>query len=322
VKFRDYYEVLGVGRDASQDEIRKAFRKLARKFHPDTAQDKASAEEKFKEVNEAYEVLGDPEKRKKYDALGANWRHGAEFRPPSGAGPAGGFGGFEGFGGAGGFEFGGTGFSDFFEAFFGGRTRGRRGGVGGGFPDVFRGGAQGPVPGSDVEADLLVTLEEVVRGGERTLTLRSSDGKTRTARVKLPVGVTEGQFIRLAGLGGAGANGGKSGDLFLRVRLERHPDFRVRGNQLSYDLELAPWEAALGTTVRVRTLHGTVQLKIPPGTSSGTELRLKGKGMPDGHGQPGDLHVVVSVVVPPNATPEEKKLWKELERVSGFNPRG
>ena len=239
VQFRDYYETLGVSKTATDDEIKKAFRKLARKYHPDVNKDKATAEEKFKQINEAYEVLGDPEKRKKYDELGANWNQPGGFQPPPGWGGAAagrripslrrrGRRGVE-------FEFGGTGFSDFFEQFFGG-GRGQ-GGFGGG---SFGQRPSGAERGSDVEADIMVTLEEALHGSKRTVSLRrSNSNKVETYQVKIPKGVHEGQRIRLAGQGEAGAGGGKSGDLFLRVRLARHPDFTVEGSDLIHEVKIA-----------------------------------------------------------------------------------
>src|SRR5216110_3636914 len=246
VQFRDYYESLGVPKTASEDEIRSAFRKLARKYHPDVAKDKKAAEEKFKEINEAYEVLSDPEKRTKYDQLGAGWNRPGGFQPPPGWGaqqPGGGFRQYEWAGGDNGgvqFEFGGTGFSDFFEAFFGG-GRGRS--AFGGF------GQRGTMAesGSDVEADIMVTLEEALHGLTRQVSLRRAGfKKTETYQVKIPRGVREGQRIRLAGQGEAGERGGKSGDLFLRVRLARHPDFSVEGSDLVHEVKIAPWQTVLG----------------------------------------------------------------------------
>lgn len=303
-------------RGASADELRKAFRTLARKYHPDTAEDKETAEEKFKELNEAYEVLSDPAKRSRYDTLGSNYQHGADFRPPGG----GGGGGFEsawgsGGGGRGGVEFGGTGFSDFFEAFFSGQ--GGRGG-GGGFDGMS--GAQ-KRRGQNVEADLLVKLEEVMHGGERVLSLRAADGSVKKAKVKIPCGVEGGQMIRLKGLGNPGIGGGKSGDLFLRVRLERHPEFRISGSDLYYDLELAPWEAVLGAPISLGTLHGRLNLKVPAATSGGTELRLRGKGLANGNGDFGDLYVVIRIVIPEDLSDEETELWREMARRSSFRPR-
>ncbi|HEY5036046.1 MAG TPA: DnaJ C-terminal domain-containing protein, partial [Chthoniobacterales bacterium] len=248
VQFRDYYETLGVAKTASAAEVKTAFRKLARQHHPDVAKpkEKAAAEEKFKQINEAYEVLSDPEKRDKYDQLGADWNQPGGGQPPPGWPPGGG-GGFRGFPGAGGngqgveFEFGGTGFSDFFEAFFGG-GRGE---------SAFGGGGSGRRPataerGHDVEADIMVTLEEALQGSKRQVSLRrGGSDKTETYQVKIPRGVHEGQRIRLAGQGEAGSRGGKSGDLFLRVRLARHPDFAVEGNDLVYEASLQPWQAVL-----------------------------------------------------------------------------
>ena len=333
MKFRDYYEVLGVPRGASQDEIRKAFRKLARKYHPDIASDKAEGEKKFKEINEAYEVLSDPEKRKKYDMLGENWKHMGDFSPPPGGGAgAGGFGGFGGFGGGPQvheFHFEGTGFSDFFESLFGQRaSRGGFSGFGGGQPGASTARQPRKRRGADIEADILVTLEETMNGSERTLRLQSAPPgggppQTRTVRIRIPKGIQEGQLIRVAGHGEPGVNGGEPGDLFLRVRLERHPDFRVQGADLHYDLRLAPWEAVLGTTVPVRTLHGPVKIKIPPRTAPGTEFRIRGRGLPSGRaGEFGDLYAVVKIVLPEEITPAEEALWKQLAERSNFNPRG
>src|SRR6266513_4553202 len=264
VQFRDYYETLGVSKTASEDEIRSAFRKLARKYHPDVAKDKKEAEEKFKQINEAYEVLSDPEKRKKYDQLGANWNQTGGFQPPPEWGPQQPGGGSYRYGGTGDggveFEFGGTGFSDFFEAFFGGgRGRSAFGGFGRSEPAAER--------GSDVEADIMVPLEEALNGATRQVSLRRSGSKkVETYQVKIPRGVREGQRIRLAGQGEAGERGGKSGDLFLRVRLARHPDFSVEGSDLIHEAELAPWNAVLGTELQVSTLEGKVRMKIPSGT--------------------------------------------------------
>jgi len=329
MRFRDYYEVLGVGRDASEDEIRKAFRGLARKHHPDVAKDKENAEEKFKEINEAYEVLGNTEKRRKYDSLGENWRHMGDF-DPSGF-PGGGAAAERGTGGGYGFHFEGSGFSDFFENLFGGRARER-----GGF-DPFATAAQGrpergrhpvgPLPGQDIEADILVTLHEAVHGSERVITLQSPGApgeaaRTRKVRFRIPSGVVEGQRIRLAGYGEPGRNGGRDGDLFLEARLERHPDFRVQGHDLYHELQLAPWEAVLGAVVPLRSLYGEVRLKIPAGTATGTRMRIRGKGLPTGDGDhKGDLYAVVEVVTPESISDEERKLWSDLAAGSNFDPR-
>src|SRR6201989_132006 len=250
VQFRDYYETLGVPKTASEDEIRSAFRKLARKYHPDVAKDKKAAEEKFKEINEAYEVLSDPEKRKKYDQLGADWNRPGGFQPPpqwqGQQQPGGGFYQWGGDGGGGvEFEFGGTGFSDFFEAFFGGgRGRSAFGGFGGRPATAER--------GADVEADIMVTLEEALHGSTRPVSLRrAGSDKVEQYQVKIPRGVREGQRIRLRGQGEAGAGGGKSGDLFLRVRLAKHPDFSVEGSDLIHEVKIQPSQAVLGADIKV-----------------------------------------------------------------------
>lgn len=321
VQFRDYYETLGVSKAATDDEIKSAFRKLARKYHPDVAKDKKTAEEKFKQINEAYEVLSDAEKRKKYDQLGADWNQpGGGFQPPPGWGAGGGQpgGGYQRWnpgknGGDVEFEFGGTGFSDFFEAFFGG-GRGQSAFGGGGF-----GRREATAErGSDVEADIMVTLEEALHGSKRTVSLRRSDSKKlESYQVKIPRGVHEGQRIRLAGQGEAGARGGKSGDLFLRVRLARHPDFSVEGNDLIHDLELAPWQAVLGAEVEVPTLEGKKQLKIPGGTQARQRFRLRGRGLSNTAGERGDLYVAVTIRVPKKLTERERELWAQLAQLHG-----
>ncbi|CAN5264620.1 DnaJ C-terminal domain-containing protein [soil metagenome] len=319
VQFRDYYETLGVAKTASDDEIKSAFRKLARKFHPDVAKDKATAEENFKQINEAYEVLSDPAKRRKYDQLGADWNQpGGGFQPPPGWGQQrGGRGGAHPFGGGDGggveFEFGGTGFSDFFEAFFGGGRGQSAYGPGG-----FGPGGTAAARGSDVEADIMVTLEEALHGSKRTVSLRrSSSSKVETYTVKIPRGVHERQRIRLAGQGEAGARGGKSGDLFLRVRLARHPDFTVEGSDLVHEVELAPWQAVLGTELQVPTLEGNVRMKVPPGTQPGQRFRLRERGLPNAAGSRGDTYVVAQLRVPKKLTDREREIWKQLGELHG-----
>jgi curved DNA-binding protein len=317
VQFRDYYETLGVSKTATDDEIKKAFRKLARKHHPDVNKDKATAEEKFKQLNEAYEVLGDPEKRKKYDELGANWDQPGGFQPPPGWGgqqPGGGFRRYSpGDGGGVEFEFGGTGFSDFFEQFFGGG--GGRGGFGGG---SFGQRPRSAERGSDVEADIMVTLEEAFHGSKRPISLRrGNSNKVESYQVKIPKGVHEGQRIRLAGQGEAGAGGGKSGDLFLRVRLARHPDFTVEGNDLIHEVKLPPWQAALGGELRVPTLEGHAKLKIPPGTQGGQRFRLRGHGLPTAGGERGDLLVEAQIQIPKKLGEREREIWKQLAELHG-----
>ena len=311
VEFKDYYATLGVPRTASDQDIKKSFRKLAREFHPDVAKDKKTAEEKFKEINEAYEVLSDPDKRKKYDQYGSTWKEGGGYQPPPGwqdARSAGGAQSQE-------FHFGGTGFSDFFEQLFG-RSGGGGFGFGGrDFEAAESAQPRGPARGYDIEGDILVTLDEAMRGSVRSISLERVNPKTgqteaQTFKVRVPVGVKEGQTIRIPGKGGDGANGGTSGDLFLHVRYAAHPDFRARGSDLHYDLDLAPWEAVLGTTVSVPTLESPVKVRIPAGTNNGCQLRVRGRGLPRGRdGERGDLYVVVNVQLPPQLSDEERELW-------------
>ncbi len=320
VQFKDYYEILGVPRTASAEEIKKAFRRLARLYHPDVAKNKVAGEAKFKEVNEAYEVLGDAEKRQKYDQLGANWQEGADFGfPPQGAhrrsahfqeGPSP-------------FEFTGTGFSDFFEAFFAG-TRDHPGSFR--RTSVHADEATLAARGHDAEADILVTLEEALRGATRQITVRRLDAdgeneRTDTYQVKIPPGVREGKRIRLTGQGGQGRAGGPAGDLFLRVRLAKHPDFSVEGPDLHYDVHLAPWEAVLGKQVRIPTLDGSAMLNVKPCTQAGAVLRLRGLGLTKDEAKRGDLYATVSIEIPPSVTDEEKKLWEQLSAKSKFDPR-
>ena len=310
VQYKDYYEILGLSRSAGDAEIKKAFRKLAREFHPDVAKDKKRAEEKFKEINEAYEVLGDSAKRKKYDELGANWKTGAEFRPPPGSEY---FSGGRAFRGrdAGGeefeFQFGGTGFSDFFEQIFGSMGRGQAGfGRTAGFEED-----EPSERGRDVEGDIMVSLEEAMRGSVRTINVRHTVGgsvNTETHQVKIPAGVTEGQRLRLTGRGEAGMGGGGAGDLYLRVRVAKHPDFDVEDHNLIYEAELTPWEAVLGVNLSVPTLDGRVGIKIPPGTQSGQKLRVRHRGLLQRDGTRGDLMVVTKIVVPEKLSAAEKKL--------------
>jgi len=321
VTFQDYYQTLGVNRTASQDQIRRAYRKLARKYHPDVNKAK-DAEDKFKQVNEAHEVLKDPEKRKLYDQLGANWKAGQEFRPPPGWENV----RFE-FGGAPGaeeFDLGG-GFSDFFETLFGGRRATRRGGGAGGRATQ----ATWSMPGQDHEAEIIVRLEDSYYGATRTITLQGQEvdeqGRLRptshTYEVRIPAGVTDGSRIRLAGKGGPGIGGGNPGDLFLKVSIEPHPRFRVDGHDLQVEVPVTPWEAALGATVEVPVVEGTANLKIPPGIQSGQKLRLRGKGLPRRDDGRGDLLAVVKIVVPKTLSDRERELFAEMARVSSFNPR-
>ena len=327
IEFKDYYTVLGVSRDASAEDIKKAFRKLARQYHPDVAKDKKAAEEKFKEINEANEVLSDPDKRKKYDELGANWLQSGASQSedvPRGYGAASARGQDFHFGGS-------TGFSDFFEQFFGGRA-GR--GQAADYDDLFRragqenaGASEYRMPGSDIEGNILVTLAESLAGASRQISLQRIDPatgqpETETFTVRIPPGATEGRRIRVPHKGGPGSGGAEAGNLFLRVRLAAHPDFEVRGTDLYFELDVAPWEAVLGAQVSVPTLEGTVKLRVPPGTNSDRQLRVRGRGLPTNKkGERGDLYVVVKIRVPPETTGRERELWNELARTSHFNPR-
>jgi curved DNA-binding protein len=300
MQYKDYYATLGVAKGASQDDIRKAFRKLARVHHPDVAKDKKTAEAKFKEINEAYEVLGDPEKRQKYDTLGADWERGGQRQPPPGWGRRGG-----GAADTGEFSFGGTGFSDFFEQFFGGAGGRARHTGGFGFPQEQEGGG-------DVEADLLVSIEEALHGSKKKISLRRGDSpKVETYEVRIPKGVREGQRIRLAGQGEAGGRG-RAGDLYLRVRFEQHPDYRVEGSDLLAEVEVPVARLVLGTELHVPTPEGAVKLKIPAATQPGRKFRLKGRGMPASATTRGDLYVQVEAVLPTTLTAEERAHWEAL----------
>jgi curved DNA-binding protein len=324
IEFKDYYKTLGVPRTASQDDIKKAFRKLAREYHPDVAKDKKGAEEKFKEINEAYEVLGDPQNRSKYDNLGTDVGETAGFQGARGGRGRGRRGprseeGVE-------FHFDGTGFSDFFEQFFGRGNRfdGANDFAGSGVGSAEEAGFARR--GSDFESDILVTLEEALTGSERAISLQRVDrstGQTRTQTLKvhIPPGVHEGQAIRVAGMGEDGIAGGAPGDLYLRVRFAAHPEYTVRGSDLYYSLDLAPWEAVLGTQVVVPTLKDKVSVRIPPGTDQGRQLRIRGRGLPIGRtDRQGDLYVVINIELPQRITEEERELWKKLIRIQRSVP--
>lgn len=329
VEYKDYYKLLGVSKTATQEEISKAFKKLARKHHPDLNPNDPEAEKKFKDCNEAYEVLKDPEKRKLYDSLGPNWQDGQHFqRPP----------GFENvhfnFGGGGGQQFDAGAFSDFFETIFGGGggarfNQGAGGFRSGGFGGFGGGGyARGPVRGADANATIELTLEEAYRGGAKTISLQEQtigpDGAPRlgskTLNVSIPAGVREGAKIRLSGQGNPGRGGGKSGDLYLKVKILPHALFKLEEDNVILDLPLTPWEAALGAKVRVPTLDGAVEMNIPAGSSSGRKLRLSGKGL-GGHGKRGDQYVRLMIQVPPAVTEAQQELWEKLAASSEFHPR-
>jgi curved DNA-binding protein len=304
VKFRDYYAVLGVPRTASADDIKKAYRRLARKHHPDlaSAADRARASETFKEINEAYEVLGDPGKRAKYDQLGEHWQSGQEFTPPPGSGPAPpGTGDWESFEDL-------EGFSDFFSSIFG-RASGRQGPRGG--------SVRFTMPGGDVESELPVTLEELIHGGRRRLSLNGE----QQIELDLPVGARDGTVLRMAGRGQPGIGGGPAGDLYLRLRMLPHHRFRVSGDDLEMDVALWPWQAVLGDEVQIETPGGPVKLKVRPGTPNGQRLRLRGRGLPRRSGEPGDLYAVIRIEVPSRPTAAEREAYEGLKR-SASAPAG
>ena len=309
MQFKDYYQIMGVARDATQDEIKRAYRKLARKYHPDVSKE-TDAEARFKELGEAHEVLKDAEKRAAYDQLGANYKGGQEFRPPpdwntgfefSGGGPSGGDGGD---------------YSDFFASLFGRDFR-----AGG------PGRAQPHAKGEDHHARILIDLEDTYQGATRTITLRvpavDAQGhvitKERVLNVTIPRGIREGQHIRLSGQGSAGLGEGSAGDLYLQVEFRAHPLYRVEGRDLYLDLPVTPWEAALGATVKVPTLGGIVELKIPEGSGSGRKMRLKGRGIPGD--PPGDCYVILTIALPPADTAAAKELYQKMKNELNFNPR-
>jgi curved DNA-binding protein len=318
--YKDYYEILGVKKDASQDDIQKAYRKLARKLHPDVNK-AADAESKFKDIGEAYEVLKDEDKRKKYDQYGSAWKRAQQTGspPPGWEGIHFDFGqGGGGFGGMGG-----DGFSSFFDMLFGegaGRRRGAPGAAG--WPGAGGPGGFPPRGGADTEAELTITLEEAAHGGKRELTLSDPNtGSRKELTVKIPKGVRSGQRIRLTGKGQPSALGGPPGDLYLKVEIEPHPRFKVEGTDLLTTVPVSPWEAALGTEAAVQTLGGEVRVRIPAGTSSGRKIRLRGKGLPKPGGEEGDLFAEVRIVVPDRLSDEERQLFERLAEVSEFRAR-
>lgn len=315
MEYKDYYKILGVDRSADESAIKKAYRKLAAKYHPDKP---TGDEEKFKEISEAYEVLSDKEKRQMYDQFGntSGFQGGQQFDPNDF-----GFGGFGGghAGGAGGADF-----SDFFESLFGGG--GRRGGFGGAGGFGGYGGGQGfQQRGDDQVVKVLIPLEDAVNGAERTLNLQVPTqepsghvvNKHKQIKVKIPAGVKQGQRIRLAGQGGPGYGGGPNGDLYLEIDLQKHPLYRVEGDDVYLDLPVTPWEAALGAKIEVPTLKGKVKMNIPAGSQSGAKLRIKGRGL----GKNGNQYVVIQIHTPPANTEERKKFYEEMAEKMPFNPR-
>jgi len=313
MEFKDYYKIMGVDRGATQDEIKRAYRKLARKYHPDVSKE-TDAEQKFKEMGEAYEVLKDPEKRAAYDQLGANWKAGQEFHPPPDWDD-----GFE-FRGGGFTEGDASAFSDFFESLFGR-----------GF-SASSTGAQGAGPhfrsqSMDHHAKVVIDLEDAFHGATRTITLHAPEldaqghviTRERTLSVRIPKGVKQGQRIRLAGQGSPGMGSGGAGDLYLEVGFRSHPFYRVEGLDLYLELPVAPWEAALGSKVKAPTPGGIIDLKIPAGSTSGRKLRLKGRGIPGK--TPGDLYVVLRIALPPGDSKQAQEFYRKMEQDLAFNPR-
>jgi len=312
MNYQDYYEVMGVKRDATQDEIKRAYRKLARKYHPDVSKEK-DAEKHFKEVGEAYEVLKDPEKRTAYDQLGSQWQAGQDFNPPPGWDS-----GFE-FSGGGYTDANAAHFSDFFEDLFG---RGSSHGFSG------AGQQQGfHMQGEDHQAKVMISLQDAYNGAERAITLQvpkvDASGhvitQSHTLNIKIPRGITRGQRIRLRGQGSPGMGQGKPGDLYLEIDFEAHPLYRVENRDIYLDLPITPWEAALGASVSIPTLGGTVEMKIPAGSQSGNKLRLKGRGLPGKVA--GDQFVILQIETPKAKSEAEKKLYRQMEEEMKFNPR-
>ena len=314
MEFKDYYKILGVERDATQQEIKRSYRKLARKYHPDVSKE-SDAEQKFKELGEAYEVLKDPDKRIAYDQLGSNYSAGQDFNPPPDWDA--------------GFEFNGgsntagdaAAFSDFFESLFGQQFQG-------GYSNQrHTGGAQFHSQGEDHHAKILIDLEDAFKGASRTISLQTPEldnqghvvSHTRTLNVNIPKGVKQGQLIRLAGQGSPAMGAGKAGDLYLEINFKSHPYYHAEGKDIYLDLPLAPWEAALGATIKTPTPGGSVDLKIPAGSSSGKKMRLKGRGIPGK--TPGDLYVVLEIKLPPADTPQAKALYKKMQQELAFKPR-
>ena len=317
MKFKDYYEILGLKRDATQDEIKGAYRKLARKYHPDVSK-LPDAEARFKELNEANEVLKDPEKRAAYDQVGSQYQAGQDFQPPPGWDA-----GFE-FSGRGGEAPGGFGegfdASDFFEALFGRQARQGRQARPGAGPRM-------QMQGEDHHAKVLIDLEDAFHGAHRSISLRmpalDSQGhvtlQERRLDVNIPKGIRAGQHLRLAGQGGPGIGGGPPGDLFLEIEFNPNPRFRVDGRDVYVDLPLSPWEAALGATVPAPTPDGTVQLTVPPGSAAGRKLRLKGRGIPGR--TPGDLYAVLAIALPPADNERHREAYRAMAQAFDFNPR-
>lgn len=332
MEYRDYYQVLGVSKDSTEKELKHAYRKLARKHHPDVNPGDLGAEHKFKELNEAYEVLSDQDKRSKYDRLGTNWKQYENYARAQPGGPGGGFRvDFESGGGMGGF-------SDFFKTFFGGGVdlddlfgqagsgfRGGRRGSGPGGARAQRGfGGDGQAPparaGTDVSGELTITLDEAYHGTTKRLSIQGDSG-VESIDVRIPPGVKAGSKIRVSGKGER-LQGSSAGDLYLSVRMQGHPVYKTKDDDLYVDVPVTFSEATLGAEIEVPTLSGKSRVKVPAGSQAGRLLRLRGKGMPhlkgDGHG---DLFAKLLIVVPKELSQRERELMKELSEIRGENPR-
>lgn len=312
VKYKDYYDILGVSRNATEKEIKTTFRKLARKYHPDTNKGNKQAEEKFKEINEAYEVLSDKEKRRRYDALGSGFTAGSDFKPPPGFD-------FSGFDFTKGFtQKQDTAFSDFFELLFGEAFKGS---AYSSFQDVFTETYSSPRSqvkrrGEDQFLDMELTIEEAYKGTTRKIDISIPSRNSKRLEVKIPPNVRQNSKIRMAGEGLPGKNGGASGDLYLIVKLKPHPFYKIENNDINSDLSISPSDAVLGTETEIPTLDGPVKMVIPPGTQSSKVLRLRGKGLPlQKKDTRGDHFVKVKINVPTIITEEEKKLYQELAKL-------
>lgn len=314
MKYKDYYEVLGVSKNTTSSDIKKAYKKLAKKYHPDLNPGDKSAEEKFKEINEAYEVLGDEEKRKKYDTFGQgyNFQNGADFDPSQ-------------FGfGNGGHQYYSTGnatdFSDFFNMFFGGHGGGSRA-SGFDLGSMFSNRKSKAVKGDDVESEIEISLLEAYEGISKTISINVL-GETRTISVKVPAGILPGKKIKIREQGVKGSKGGKNGDLLLKVKLQEEKDLKLDGIDLIKDLPLTPWEAALGCEVLVKGVKDKVRIKVPEKIQTDEKIKLKGFGYKDMNGNKGDMYVRIKIVNPTSLTDGERELYKKLQEISEFKPRG
>lgn len=314
MEYKDYYATLGVSRDAKPEEIKRSYRKLARKYHPDVSKE-PNAEERFKDVQEAYEVLKDEKKRAAYNQLGSNWKSGQDFHPPPN------WQGFDfgGAGGGGGFEENIGDFSDFFASIFGRAQRGRGGRQA---HQTFR------QRGNDEYAKIKIRLEDAYHGASRTINLQLSEydnqGRmhpvTRALKITIPPGVVTGQQLRLAKQGSPGIGGGDPGDLYLEMEIEHHPIYTLQGRDVYVTLPITPWEAALGAKVTVPTLGGSVDMKITENAQAGQKLRLKGRGLP-GKPTAGDEYVLLQIVTPQAKTAEQRALYEKMATDIPFNPR-